>query len=146
MGQTNTALSRRGAFAAALGAVGGLALTGQASAQLNDNDTLLLSLVSRYHATKVALVPFERGPFPKFGTPESRIYEDQLTTLTGELRDLLGALADTPARTHAGRREKALILLADLPTASDAYDLNPTSEEIRLALSVAQDAARGLLP
>lgn len=115
------------------------------AAQVDRSDSLLLSLVSRYHATQTALIPFERGPSPKFGTPERKIHEEQFIALVVERRNLLGALAATPAQTRAGRREKALILLADLPTASDVFDLGPTSEEIGLALSVAQDATRELL-
>ncbi|GLH28964.1 hypothetical protein WSS15_16140 [Acetobacter pasteurianus] len=140
----NTAVSRRTALASAFAASAAAVLPAVACAATSvGNDAHLLALYQQFQRVSDAIHAIDTGVVYKCGTLEATQQESKLETLLRRDDLLLKQIANTPALTSRGRQIKASIVLARLPRAVEDFNLDLSSEEIQMCLSLARDVAGG---
>jgi hypothetical protein len=107
-------------------------------------DSAALALCAAFWRVHGRIRAMDTDPELPYGSPEQKRFEAELAKLCWQEADILGQLANTPARTTAGQQGKASILRAILPTAFEDFDLGMECEEIRLVMSLLDDLAGGL--
>ncbi|WP_025860091.1 hypothetical protein [Acetobacter papayae] len=138
----STGLSRRGALTSVLAATM-TALPVMACAATTNEDSAALALCAAFWRVHGRIRAMDADPELPYGSPEQKRFEAELAKLCWQEADILGQLANTPARTTAGQQGKASILQAILPTALADFDLGAECEEIRLVMSLLDDLAGG---
>lgn len=137
-----TGLSRRGALASVLAAT--VAAVPVMACATTNADSAALALCAAFWRVHGRIRAMDTDPELPYGSPEQKRFEAELAKLCWQEADILGQLANTPARTTAGQQGKASILRAILPTAFADFDLGMECEEIRLVMSLLDDLAGGL--
>ncbi|CEF53894.1 hypothetical protein [Acetobacter ghanensis] len=137
-----TGLSRRGAIASVLAAT--VATMPVMACATTNEDSAALALCAAFWRVHGRIRAMDTDPELPYGSPEQKRFEAELAKLCWQEADILGQLANTPARTTAGQQGKASILRAILPTAFADFDLGMECEEIRLVMSLLDDLAGGL--
>ncbi|MFT8656826.1 MAG: hypothetical protein ABF785_09025 [Acetobacter papayae] len=146
MSQIQTApmsLSRRDALAS-VPASTVTALPVMTCAATTNEDSAALALCAAFWRVHGRIRAMDTDPELPYGSPEQKQFEAELAKLCCQEADILGQLANTPARTTAGQQGKASILRTILPTALADFDLAAECEEIRLVISLLDDLAGGL--
>lgn len=137
-----TSLSRRGALASVLAAT--VAAVPVMACATTNTDSAALALCAAFWRVHGRIRAMDTDPELPYDSPEQKRFEVELAKLCWQEADILGQLANTPARTTAGQQGKASILRAILPTAFADFDLSMECEEIRLVMSLLDDLAGGL--
>ena len=106
-------------------------------------DAELIAVCADFYADKAEEVRINALPAYGFLDPRELAIEEQTSQLIYRMDRLLMRAADLPATTPDGLRAKATLLKRTLPHAAQNFELTPESLEIKLALSLASDVARG---
>ena len=115
-----------------------------AAATATAPDAELIAACADFFAAKAEEVRINALPNYGFLDPRELAIEEETSRLIYRMDRQMMKAADLPATTPDGLRAKATLLTRTLPHAAQNFEMTPESLEIKLALSLAGDIARGV--